>query len=82
VTRTKPHPEPYLTAEARLGAAPADCVVVEDTPTGVASARAAGCQVVAVPSVAPIEPAPGVTVLRSLEELTVPLLHSFLRAAS
>jgi HAD superfamily hydrolase (TIGR01509 family) len=82
VTRTKPHPEPYLTAAARLGAAPADCVVVEDTPTGVASARAAGCQVVAVPSVAPIEPAPGVTVLRSLEELTVPLLHSFLRAAS
>jgi HAD superfamily hydrolase (TIGR01509 family) len=76
VTRTKPHPEPYLTAAARLGADPAACVVVEDTVTGVAAAEAAGCPVVAVPSVVPIEPAPGRTVVRSLEELNVPFLRS------
>jgi HAD superfamily hydrolase (TIGR01509 family) len=76
VTRTKPDPEPYLTAAARLGAAPADCVVIEDTPTGVASARAAGCQVIAVPSVAPIAPAPGVMVVRSLEEVSLPFLRA------
>ena len=76
ITRTKPHPDPYLAAAARLGAAPARCVVVEDTLTGVASAEAAGCQVVAVPSVVPIPPAPGRTVLRSLEELSVPFLRS------
>lgn len=76
VARTKPHPEPYLTAAARLGAAPADCLVVEDTLTGVASAEAAGCRVVAVPSLVPIEPAPGRTVVRSLEELSVPFLRS------
>jgi len=76
VARTKPHPEPYLTAAARLGAAPADCVVIEDTLTGVASAEAAGCRVVAVPSLVPIEPAPGRTVVRSLEELSVPFLRS------
>jgi HAD superfamily hydrolase (TIGR01509 family) len=76
VEHTKPHPEPYLTAAARLGADPASCIVVEDTPTGVASAEAAGCQVIAVPSVAPIEPAPGRTILRSLEQLTVPFLRS------
>ncbi|MEE4544593.1 HAD family phosphatase [Streptomyces sp. V4-01] len=76
VSRTKPDPEPYLTAAARLGAAPADCVVVEDTPTGVASALAAGCQVIAVPSVAPIAPAPGVMVVRSLEDVTLPFLRA------
>jgi HAD superfamily hydrolase (TIGR01509 family) len=76
VTLTKPHPEPYLTAAARIGAHPSACVVVEDTPTGVASAEAAGCHVVAVPSVVPIEPAPGRTVVRSLEELSVPFLRS------
>jgi HAD superfamily hydrolase (TIGR01509 family) len=76
VTRTKPDPEPYLTAAARLGAAPGDCVVVEDTPTGVASARAAGCRVIAVPSVAPIAPAPGVMVVHSLEDVSVPFLRA------
>lgn len=76
VTRTKPDPEPYLTAAARLGADPAACVVVEDTPTGVASAEAAGCQVIAVPSLVPIEPGPGRTVVGSLEELSVSFLRS------
>ncbi|WP_037914367.1 HAD family hydrolase [Actinacidiphila yeochonensis] len=76
IARTKPHPDPYLLAAARLGADPAHCVVVEDTATGVASAEAAGCQVVAVPSVVPIPPAPGRTVVRSLEELTVPFLRA------
>ncbi|WP_328916946.1 MULTISPECIES: HAD family hydrolase [unclassified Streptomyces] len=76
IARTKPHPDPYLTAAARLGAHPAACVVVEDTLTGVASAEAAGCHVVAVPSVVPIDPAPGRTVVRSLEELSIPFLRS------
>lgn len=44
----KPLPAPYLLAAERLGVAPGRCVVVEDTPTGIASARAAGMAVVAV----------------------------------
>ena len=76
IARTKPHPDPYLAAAARLGADPAQCVVVEDTLTGVASAEAAGCQVVAVPSVVPIPAAPGRIVVRSLEELSIPFLRS------
>ncbi|WP_370152742.1 HAD family hydrolase [Streptacidiphilus sp. EB129] len=76
VARTKPHPDPYLLAAARLGADPARCVVVEDAPTGVASAEAAGCRVVAVPSIATIAPAPGRTVLASLEQLDLALLRS------
>ncbi|MEV7024554.1 HAD family phosphatase [Kitasatospora sp. NPDC093558] len=76
VPRTKPHPDPYLEAARRLGADPARCVVVEDAPTGVKAAEAAGCPVIAVPSVARIEPAPGRLVLSSLEQVDLELLRS------
>ncbi|GLW64964.1 hydrolase [Actinomadura rubrobrunea] len=69
VTRTKPDPEPYLTAAARLGAEPRRCVVLEDSPSGLAAAEAAGCVTVAVPSLVPVPPAPGRTVVSSLREL-------------
>jgi HAD superfamily hydrolase (TIGR01509 family) len=69
VSMTKPDPEPYLLAAKLLGAEPACCVALEDSPNGVASAEAAGCRVIAVPSLIPIEPAPGRTVVRSLAEL-------------
>ncbi|QKV95889.1 HAD family phosphatase [Streptomyces sp. NA02950] len=76
IARTKPHPDPYLFAAAGLAADPARCVVVEDTSTGVRAAEAAGCQVVAVPSVVPIEPATGRTVVGSLEEVDLPFLQA------
>jgi sugar-phosphatase len=44
----KPDPEGYLLAAARLGALPADCVVLEDAPAGVRAGRAAGMRVVGV----------------------------------
>lgn len=47
VTRGKPDPEPFLVGAAMLGIAPADCVVFEDSPSGVAAGRAARCTVVA-----------------------------------
>jgi len=50
VARGKPAPDPYLLAAERLGVAPSRCVVVEDAPAGVASARAAGALVIAVAS--------------------------------
>ncbi|MET7681765.1 HAD family phosphatase [Streptomyces sp. NPDC005423] len=75
VARTKPHPDPYLLAAARLGADPARCAVVEDTATGVAAAEAAGCQVVAVPSVASIAPAAGRTVVPSLDHVDLAFLR-------
>ncbi|MDW6063937.1 HAD family phosphatase [Streptomyces sp. FXJ1.4098] len=78
IGRTKPHPDPYLFAAAGLGADPARCVVVEDTVTGVTAAEAAGCQVVAVPSLAMIEPAVGRTVVGSLEEVDVPFLRTLI----
>ncbi|MGW0083296.1 HAD family hydrolase [Streptomyces sp. NPDC003393] len=78
VLRTKPYPDPYLLAATRLGADPARCAVVEDTATGVAAAEAAGCRVVAVPSVAPIPPAPRRTVVTSLEEVDLPFLQGLM----
>ncbi|MEV5986278.1 HAD-IA family hydrolase [Streptomyces sp. NPDC052051] len=74
--RTKPAADPYLAACRALGVDPARCVAVEDTPTGVASAESAGCVVLAVPSLAPIEAAPGRTVLDSLERVTPERLRS------
>ena len=47
--RTKPAPDLFLIAAAELGADPARCVVLEDSPNGVAAGRAAGMAVVAVP---------------------------------
>ncbi|WBB60326.1 HAD family phosphatase [Streptomyces sp. WMMC500] len=76
IPRTKPHPDPYLHAAAALGADTRRCAVVEDTLTGVTAAEAAGCAVVAVPSVAPIEPAPGRHLVRSLTEVDLPFLRS------
>ena len=45
----KPAPDAYLAAAVALGLAPRVCVAVEDTPRGLAAARAAGMRVVAVP---------------------------------
>ncbi|SOD73875.1 HAD superfamily hydrolase (TIGR01509 family) [Jatrophihabitans sp. GAS493] len=67
----KPHPEAYLTAAARLGVEPADCVAIEDSPTGVASAEAAGCVVIAIPHAVPISAASTRTLHASLADLTV-----------
>ncbi|MFI1017191.1 HAD family hydrolase [Streptomyces sp. NPDC020965] len=78
VPRTKPHPDPYLVAARGVGAEPARCAVIEDTATGVASAEAAGCRVVAVPSVAPIAPAAGRVVVRSLEEVDLGFLRTLI----
>ena len=48
VERGKPAPDPYLLAASRLGVAPADCLVLEDAPSGIASGVAAGMTVWAV----------------------------------
>lgn len=76
----KPHPEAYLTAAARLGVDPRFCVAIEDSPTGIASAEAAGCVVVAVPHSVPIAPAPTRTIIDSLTELTIERLDALVAA--
>jgi sugar-phosphatase len=47
-SRGKPHPDPYLAGAVALGADPAECLVIEDAPAGIAAGRAAGMTVWAV----------------------------------
>ena len=48
--RGKPFPDPFLEAARRIGVPPQDCLVFEDSPTGVEAAKAAGMHFVFVPS--------------------------------
>ena len=50
VTRGKPDPEPYLKGAEKLGFGPAECLVIEDAPAGIESARAGGMKVVGITS--------------------------------
>ena len=52
VKHGKPAPDIFLAAAARMGAVPSQCLVLEDAPSGVEAARAAGMPVVAVPNAA------------------------------
>lgn len=79
VTMSKPHPEPYLTAAAAIGVPAERCMALEDSPTGVASAVAAGCRVVAIPHIADIDAA-GAMVIDSLDRWTVASLWNALTA--
>jgi HAD superfamily hydrolase (TIGR01509 family) len=82
VEHGKPDPEPYLTACRRLRVDPARCVVLEDSAAGVASGEAAGCAVVAVPSVRGVSFAPGPRrlVADSLETVDVRALRRLVQS--
>jgi len=64
---TKPHPAPYRTAAELIGADPARCVAIEDSPNGIVSALAAGCVVLGVPCEVALDEQPGVTLVPSLQ---------------
>jgi HAD superfamily hydrolase (TIGR01509 family) len=71
VRNGKPHPEPYLLAIATLGVAPGECVAIEDSPTGLASAVAAGVVALGVPHDAVLAPDDRWVRLDSLRGVTV-----------
>jgi sugar-phosphatase len=50
VANGKPHPEPYLKGAELMGVKPADCLVIEDAPAGIQSARAGGMKVIGMTS--------------------------------
>lgn len=75
VSETKPAPEPYLMGAKLVDADPERCVALEDSPNGVAAATAAGCKVIAVPSLMMIPGAPGRRVVSSLEEVDLAALR-------
>jgi len=75
VTATKPDPEGYRLAAAKLGADPRRCIALEDSPNGVAAAEAAGYRVIAVPSVVPVPDRAGRAVLPTLAGVTLDQLR-------
>jgi sugar-phosphatase len=52
-TRSKPDPEPYLLGAKSVGFAPRECIVIEDAPAGIRSAKSAGSKVIALRTTAP-----------------------------
>jgi sugar-phosphatase len=72
VRRGKPDPEGYRLAAGRLGVEAPDCLVIEDSPTGIAAGKAAGMRVIAVPTTHPVDVLVGADVqLDSLAALRV-----------
>lgn len=63
VERPKPHPDPYLRAAELLGVDARDCVAVEDSEPGVASAVASGATTLAVPFHVPLPASPAYSLL-------------------
>ena len=69
VANHKPAPDLYLLACERLGVAPAEALALEDTASGIASAKAAGLTCIAVPQFAETDVTAADRVIDSLEEL-------------
>ncbi|GAA0277844.1 HAD family phosphatase [Cryptosporangium japonicum] len=82
VTHSKPHPEPYLRAASLLGVNPEACVAIEDSVNGTASAEAAGCPVLVVPSEAPVPSGPRRVHRESLVGVGLPELAAVLTAVA
>jgi len=74
---TKPNPEGYLKAAEQLGADIRNCLILEDSATGVQAARASGAKVIAVPHLVKIENDFQTKIIKSLEELDIDLLREW-----
>ncbi|MDO5618591.1 HAD family hydrolase [Kocuria sp.] len=71
----KPSPEGYLEAARRLRVDPSECVVLEDSPSGVAAAQAAGMVVVVLPGAVPVDPTHGAVHVNDHRQVTLSLLQ-------
>ncbi len=78
VVNSKPHPEPYLRGAELLGVAPEQCIAIEDSTPGIASAMAAGTVVVGVPFIIPIDEGSAHVLWESLEGRTLADLSALL----
>jgi HAD superfamily hydrolase (TIGR01509 family) len=81
VKAPKPDPEPYRTAADLLGVPIEDCVAIEDSPTGVASAVASGAAVLAVPAELELPPTDGVHLRDTLVGVDLEYLGKLLAGA-
>jgi len=77
VKKTKPDPEGYLKAAEFFGVDITNCLVFEDSLTGVAAATASGAFLIAVPHFVTVNESPRVRVIKSLEELNIEVLANY-----
>jgi len=80
VEHAKPHPEPYLRGAELLGVPAAECVAIEDSAPGVASAVASGAVVIGVPFYGEIPDVPGHTIWPTLAGKTLADLQHLYRS--
>lgn len=79
VNQGKPAPEPYLLGLAALNVTADNCVAIEDSPTGVASAVAAGIPTLAVINQLDFDPPPGAVKLKTLTEVAALQLTDYFK---
>jgi HAD superfamily hydrolase (TIGR01509 family) len=77
VERSKPDPEPYLLAAKTLGVDITNCVVLEDSLTGVQSGLSAGAQVIGIPHLVKMPSNPNLRVVESLSEINMDRLTTW-----
>lgn len=76
VEHAKPHPDPYLRGATALGVPASDCLAIEDSPTGLRSASAAGAVAIGVPNLVPLDAAPAHALWPTLDGLDAAALRS------
>jgi sugar-phosphatase len=80
VNSGKPAPDGYVMAAGRLGVDASDCLVVEDTPTGIVAGNAAGARVIAVATTFPPEALrEAAVVVHSLSEIRISTVEGQVR---
>ena len=77
VKNTKPDPEGYLKAAEFFGVDISNCLIFEDSLTGVAAATSSGAFLIAVPHFVQVNESPRVRVIKSLEELDIETLKNY-----
>ncbi|MCX6437779.1 MAG: HAD family phosphatase [Actinobacteria bacterium] len=77
VKNTKPDPEGYLKAADFFGLDITNCLIFEDSLTGVAAATSSGAFLIAVPHFVTVDESPRVRVIKSLEELDIEVLEKY-----
>ncbi len=81
VPHGKPEPDPYLRGAELLGVSAADCLAVEDSPTGTLAAERAGAAVLVVPCDTTVDAGPARVLRESLEGLTAEIVRAAYRQA-
>ena len=77
VENLKPNPEPYLIAAEGVGETPADCMAIEDTPSGIQSAKSAGMKLIGITTTYPSEKlSEADVVVKDLTEVSLEKINS------